>query len=112
MSGGAFQYKQYEISRIAEEVEQLILDNGRLKTPEELKEEPWRNKEWYEKYPEDLYHYKYPDDIVEEFKNGLKYLKLAAIYAQRIDWLICGDDGEDSFRKRLKQELKDYGKES
>jgi hypothetical protein len=30
---------------------------------------------------------------------------MAQIYAQRIDWLISGDDGEDSFRERLKEDL-------
>lgn len=105
MSGGAFNHNQYHINMIADEIEQLILDNGRLKTVAELKEESWKDKEWYERYPEDLYHYKYPDDIVEEFKKGVEHLRLAYIYAQRIDWLISGDDGEDSFRTRLKQEL-------
>jgi hypothetical protein len=40
---------------------------------------------------------------------------MAEIYAQRIDWLLSGDDGEDSFRERLKEDLeklkqKDNGK--
>jgi hypothetical protein len=110
MSGGHFNYNQFQIEQIADEVEQLILDNGRLKTPEELKEESWRGVEWYEKYPEDLYYYKYPEDIIEEFKKGLHYLKLAYIYTQRIDWLISGDDDEDSFKQRLKKELEKYEK--
>lgn len=106
MSGGTFEYNQQHIRSIADEVEQLIRVNGRKKTPEELKEETWRDVDWYKKYPEDLYHYKYPDDIIEEFKKGLKYLKLAYVYAQRIDWLVACDDGEDSFRTRLAHELK------
>ena len=32
-------------------------------------------------------------------------LKLANIYLHRIDWLLSGDDGEDSFHSRLQQEL-------
>jgi hypothetical protein len=28
-------------------------------------------------------------------------LLLAQIYVQRIDWLVSGDDGEDSFHSRL-----------
>ena len=38
-------------------------------------------------------------------KKGLIALKVAAIYAQRIDWLLSGDDGEESFKRRLKEEL-------
>lgn len=106
MSGGTFDYKEWNIEEIEETIQSYIDKNGRKKTPKELKEESYRNEDWYEKYPEDLFFYKYPDDIIEEFKNGVKYLKLAFIYAKRIDYLIAGDDGEDSFRKRLKEELK------
>jgi hypothetical protein len=33
---------------------------------------------------------------------------MAQIYTQRIDWLVSGDDGEDSFRERLKEDLEEY----
>ena len=33
-------------------------------------------------------------------------MKKAAIYAQRIDWLVSGDDSEESFHARLKRDLK------
>jgi len=105
MSGGAFDYKQWHIEQIADDVEKLIEKNGREKTKEELKNEGWRDTDWYEKYPEDLWHYKYPDEVIEKFKEGVKALRTAAIYAQRIDWLISGDDGEESFLRRLKEEL-------
>ena len=97
MSGGAFEYSQYKIGYIADEVEQLIRKNGKEKTKEEMKDEGWRDPDWYEKYPEDKFHYKYPDEVIEKFKEGLEILRKAEIYAQRIDWLISGDDGEESF---------------
>ena len=106
MSGGAFDYKQYNISMIADEIEQTIERSGRPKTKEELKDESWgRDSSWYEKYPEDINHYKYPDEVIEKFKEGVGILRKAQIYAQRIDWLISGDDGEESFHKRLKEDL-------
>jgi len=105
MSGGAFDYKQWHIEQIADDVEKLIEKNGREKTRDELKEEGWRNDDWYKKYPEDLCHYKYPDEVIEKFKEGMKALRVASVYAQRIDWLISGDDGEESFLERLKEEL-------
>jgi ATP-dependent RNA helicase RhlE len=43
----------------------------------------WRSKDWYDKYPEDLYHYKYPDDIIEEFKNGTTRVLVATDVAAR-----------------------------
>jgi hypothetical protein len=89
MSGGHFQYKQWEISNIADEVEQLILTNG-----SEYRDK-WGDYEGCHFTPE----------TIEEFKKGLVVLRQAYVYAQRIDWLVCGDDGEDSFHRRLKFEM-------
>jgi hypothetical protein len=89
MSGGHFQYKQWEIGNIADEVEQLILTND-----SEEKDE-WGDRKGYHYSPE----------TIEEFKKGLVLLRQAYVYAQRIDWLVSADDGEDSFHNRLKFEL-------
>lgn len=89
MSGGHFYYSQSKIMEIADEVEQLILTNNDS-TPGE--------------YGGTVGNF-YAPDIIEEFKNGLGYLQKAYIYAQRIDWLVSSDDGEDCFRRRLKEEL-------
>jgi hypothetical protein len=105
MSGGHFNYEQYKIGHIANEVEQLIEKSGREKTKEELKEESWRDPDWYKKYPEDLNHYKYPDEVIDKFKEGLKLLRMAEVYAQRIDWLVSGDDGNETFLRRLNDDL-------
>ena len=107
MSGGHFDYIQTRFEwQIIEPIQKLIDDNGKEKTEEELLDDD----DWYEKYPEDQFHYKYPDDIINEFKAAVHYLKRAQIYTQRIDWLISGDDGEDSFRERLKEDLEKLNK--
>ena len=89
MSGGHFQYKQYEIGYIADEVEQLILTNTSKET-----------NEWG-----DIKGAFYSEETIAEFEHALKLLREAHIYVQRIDWLVSGDDGEDSFHSRLKFEL-------
>ena len=38
-------------------------------------------------------------------KIAIDLLKKAEVYAQRIDWYISGDDGEESFLRRLKEDL-------
>ena len=43
-------------------------------------------------------------------KKGYWILRKAAIYAQRIDWLLSGDDGEESFIRRLYDELEQLDK--
>jgi hypothetical protein len=106
LSGGKFNYDQYKIGYIAESIEQEIRSSGKPKTREELKEERWRDAEWYEKYPEELYHYKYSDEVIEKFKEAVRCLKMAQIYAHRVDYLLSGDDGEESFLERLDEELK------
>jgi hypothetical protein len=89
MSGGHFQYNQWEIGNIADEVEQLIITND----SEEL--DRWGDRKGCHFNPE----------TIEEFKKGLILLRQAYVYAQRIDWLVSGDDGEDSFHSRLKNDL-------
>lgn len=49
--------------------------------------------------------YEYDDETMTLLKEGIRKLKEAEIYAQRIDWLLSGDDGEESFKKRLKEQL-------
>jgi hypothetical protein len=77
MSGGHFDYNQYKIQYIIESIEEEIEKN------------------------------EYPKDIITEFKKGLYTLKQAYIYTWRIDYLLSGNDGENSFRKRLKEDLKE-----
>jgi len=104
MSGGAFEYNQYKIGYIADQIQQEIERSGREKTPEEIKEE-WRNDEWYERYPEDRFHTKYSDEVIEKMEEAVKVLKIAQVYAQRVDWFLSGDDGEESFLSRLDEDL-------
>jgi hypothetical protein len=59
-----------------------------------------------EEWSDGKWHLEIDDpEIIEEFKKGLKILKMASIYAQRIDWLLSGDDSEDSFKRRLKENI-------
>ena len=101
MSGGTFDYKQYQIQDIRESIERELNTQGKDRPKSEL----WSDDEYYKKYPEEL---KYPTlrkDIEEKFKEAVKILKQAEIYVKRIDWYLSGDDSEDSFIKRLEKEL-------
>jgi len=91
MSGGHFDYAQYQICEMADSVGQLILING-------VKDEGG-----------DIPH-SFNDEVINEFKIGLNHLRMASIYTQRIDWLVSGDDGETEFIKRLKEDLANYEK--
>jgi hypothetical protein len=98
MSGGHFDYKQYRINDIVNSIEEIISSNNL-----EIAEGNKPKDDWG--FDEQSY-YEYPPHIIEEFKNAVKYLKIAQVYAQRVDWLVSGDDGEESFITRLAEDLK------
>jgi hypothetical protein len=75
MSGGHFGYEQYTIDQIANEVEELIEDN------------------------------EYSPEVIGTFSEALYFLRRSFIMVQRIDYLVSGDDGEDSFIRRWNEEL-------
>ena len=54
---------------------------------------------------------KYSPKTIEEFQKGLKILKEADVYLRRIDYLLSGDDGEETFHERLKEDLEELKKE-
>jgi hypothetical protein len=70
MSGGAFNYNDYHIRGIADQIEEIIRDN--------------------EDRPV------YDSETISRFRD---------VMVHRIDWLISGDDGEDTFHRRLPEDL-------
>lgn len=77
MSGGFFDY--YE-SRISEYAEKLGVEI---------------------KYSKN----RYAKGTIKEFQKCLKYMQLAELYMHHVDWLLSGDNGEDSFHKYLAEDL-------
>jgi hypothetical protein len=85
MSGGHFDYKQYHIDDIVSKIEYLIKTNDYT--------DGWGYKRAYS------------EETITKFKEALTTLRRGAIMAQRIDWLVSGDDGEESFHQRWEEEL-------
>ena len=50
-------------------------------------------------------------ETLAKFKEAVHTLRKAEIMAQRIDWLLSGDDGEESFHRRWAEELKELDNE-
>ena len=110
MSGGHFDYYQWHIRDIVYSLEDYIY--GHSLDEEDIDyyiEDHWledKEKEYVIKNKHTVPNlYEYSKETIKEFKKGLAILKKAYIYAQRIDWLLSGDDGEESFHERLKEEL-------
>ena len=89
MSGGHFDYKQYQLGYIADDIEQFILTNDSTETNQ---------------YG-DRVGAGYSKETIDEFQKAIYFLNVALIYAQRIDWLVSGDDGEETFHSRLQEDL-------
>jgi hypothetical protein len=92
MSGGHFDYQQSRINDIADEIEYQIDRNGETS--------------------EFGYTVDYSPEVIKEFKNAVYQLRKAFTYAQRIDWFLSGDDGEDTFHERLTEELKNLHRQN
>jgi hypothetical protein len=101
MSGGHFEYKQYYIEEIADEIQFQLDKQGTLKSKEDL----WMQKEYYEEYPDQKYFLIYPTEVQDRMRQAVYYLRIAKVYAHRVDWYLSGDDGEESFISRLENEL-------
>lgn len=89
MSGGHFDYKQHHINQIAEDIDDLIQNNDDQSLDD-----------WGEKFGRE-----YSPEIIEKFKEASDTLKIAANMAQRINWLVSGDDGPDSFLRRWEEDV-------
>lgn len=82
MSGGHFNYSQNRINDVVEHLEYLLDD-----------EEAHERRDTYS------------DATLQKFKEAAEILKKAFVYTQRIDWLLSGDDGEETFHERLEEDL-------
>lgn len=66
----------------------------------------------YQEYEDGEYYSEYTEETIQIFKDAVKILRKAAIYANRIDWLLSDDDGENDLKERLEKELKKLEEEA
>ena len=53
---------------------------------------------------------KWSPEVLSEFQITLKYLKIAQVYSNDVEWLLSGDYGDDSFLESIKEELEELEK--
>ena len=94
MSGGTFDHDQYRLGYIADIIGDYIYHNNSQETL----------MNGYKRYSS------FSDETISKFQDAVILLEIAQIYAQRIDYLLAGDDGEETFHERLDKELKTYGR--
>ena len=69
MSGGHFDYMQHRIEEIADRIDKLITEDG----------------------------HSFREDTLDKFREAVLTLHRAYAMVHRIDWLVSGDDSEDTF---------------
>lgn len=84
MSGGHFNGAQFYLRDIADSIDTVIFE--------------WEKSGILEGFSE---------PTIAEFRAAVELLRRAEVYAQRIDYLISGDDSEATFHTRLRKELED-----
>ncbi len=80
MSGGYFDYDEFHITQIADQIERVIVNNT--------------------KQDEYGFAFNYSKDTLSILEYAVQQLKRVATMIHRIDWLLSGDDGEKTFTEK------------
>lgn len=81
MSGGTLEYSRWQLEEIVEQIgEEIAKGND-----------------------------EYTDDTLSRLRDAQIVIAKATIYLNRVDYLLSGDDDEESFKERLDSELADIG---
>ena len=89
MSGGFYDYKQHVLDDIAESI-QLEIEQNDSTEDDGFGHDRGRH---------------YAPLVIDRMSEAVMALRIAYIYAQRVDWLLSDDDGEESFLRRLDEDL-------
>lgn len=84
MSGGHFDYIQYKIIELPEEIQKIIDRNSDV--------------DWY----------RFSDETIERMKEAIFLSNILYHYIHEIDWMVSGDTGEETFHSRLNKELSNF----
>ena len=66
---------------------------------------------YYDRYPYEADVLELSDKTIKAMKVAYRQMRIAEIYATRVDWMMSGDDSEESFRERIKEDLAEFEKE-
>lgn len=99
MSGGYFNYQQYFIQEMADDIEQVLKDAG-TEIPKNSID--YSGKQMIKDYPEMKYYPDYSKETKQKFRKIIKHLRKAYDYVHNVDWLLSGDDGEEEFNRKTK----------
>lgn len=85
MSGGFFEYRQHGLEDIAEAIDKVIREND--------------NQDQNE-YGQRIGH-GYPWEVIEALATTAKTVRMASQLVHHADWLLRGDDGEETYLDKV-----------
>ena len=66
---------------------------------------------YYDRYPDEADVLELSVETIDAMTEAYRQIRIAEIYATRVDWMMSGDDSEESFRERIKEDLEEFEKE-
>lgn len=66
---------------------------------------------YYDRYPYEADVLELSDETIYTMKEAYRQIRIAEIYTTRVDRMMSGDDSEESFRERIKEDLTKFEKE-
>lgn len=65
----------------------------------------------YDRYPYNADVLEWSGETINAVKEAYRQIRIAEIYAERVDLMMSGDDSEECFRERIKEDLEEFEKE-
>ena len=66
---------------------------------------------YYDRYPDEADVLELSVETIDAMTEAYRQIRIAEIYATRVDRMMSGDDSEESFRERIKEDLAEFEKE-
>ena len=83
MSGGHFDYYQFTMDDTIDDLKELLTEE-----------------------------YNFSSDTIVRIRECIHHLEMGQLLLHRIDWMVCGDDSEETFHKRINEDLIELYKEN
>ena len=84
MSGGSFDYNNYQLDALADDIERVVKRNH-------------TKDDWG-------FCNNFTPETIEKLENTSNQLRILSKKVHRIDWLVASDDSEETFHERWQKE--------
>lgn len=96
MSGGYWDYIQYRFRDIADDIQRIIDENDATEV-----------NEWG-----DVRGRHYKPETIAKLEQAVRHIRETEVMLQRVDYLLEGDDSEETFHERWKEDMEALDEQS